>query len=552
MDFNTNYRIALLEIQQVVDAEKLIGIDLLDDDPILLEVHSPSLAAFVPRFDRILTFLYPYDNYWRAAGRIVQFEPIPTIDPVDALTQLCQHQGYKSSDDPKAWIEDHFETIAEAGDQLRMELQSLRIRLADSRFTKSDYSLSISAEEFIDLIEASEFSNPVPLTDEDWKEGFQHVSHWLEEFPTERSLPIGTVMVAKESCRLESLGESNHRDFKRSFENAFGDRISLKQEIATDLGTQILEREPERDTQLLPPDLIQEIEDVLCELPENEPILQHPPVDTFLDSPHALIEGSVPLAVVDNPDFRPIVLDLAKRLVYQADLTDLKKGRASEINLIISKLKLAEIDFPSPNRISESQTIDYAFTDTPAPDSSPEVDERQQEDLAYYDEAYERGLDLARLRAWEDSLFEIRANSVILHRIMGPSQGALYHLIDSFYQITPDLIKAEEFQICVPSLIAVYLSLVPPGDHPWPSREELELELEQCLALFDRAEDEGIESTFDLIIPVSRQKELLYAVLDGFERMLNEMPEEDLPENASEGAMYAVVATAVNVLDGYV
>lgn len=109
-------RVALLEVQTVSDAQSFEAVDLLRPGEGPWRLFDRSAAAVLPRFARLLTWVYPLPHYWRLAGGANRLPEIEGVLPEEVLRLTVAHLGGPAAPREAAarWLAREFPRIAAA------------------------------------------------------------------------------------------------------------------------------------------------------------------------------------------------------------------------------------------------------------------------------------------------------------------------------------------------------------------------------------------------------------------------------------------------------
>ncbi len=110
-------RPALLEIERIVDGERLRGRDLLSPpDAPALEFRDSNLCEGGWQFGVQLIWIQPFPHYWRAWGAAVPLPSQPTFSPREVFDRIAAHQGYRGDSERglREWITTNFLRLVEA------------------------------------------------------------------------------------------------------------------------------------------------------------------------------------------------------------------------------------------------------------------------------------------------------------------------------------------------------------------------------------------------------------------------------------------------------
>jgi len=107
--------VALLEVQRVLDHQRVEMIDLLAGDPPPHTFVDRSLAAQAPRFGTYLCWQYPLPHLWRLEGTTIGLQELGPFSPAQVLDHVVRHLGSPTEDpDRRRWLAEHFSRVIAA------------------------------------------------------------------------------------------------------------------------------------------------------------------------------------------------------------------------------------------------------------------------------------------------------------------------------------------------------------------------------------------------------------------------------------------------------
>lgn len=119
-------RPSLIEVRQIVDAEQMIAVDLLEPEAGEFLLMDRSLASRAVRFSTWLVWTYDLPHGRLMHGAMFEVDPIHDLGPAEVLEILLDHLGCpKSADNRKRWMLEGFMRVKESLDatiQLRRRI----------------------------------------------------------------------------------------------------------------------------------------------------------------------------------------------------------------------------------------------------------------------------------------------------------------------------------------------------------------------------------------------------------------------------------------------
>ena len=135
-------RPSLIEVRQIVDAEQMIAVDLLEPEAEEFLLLDRSLASLAPRFSTWLVWTYDLPHCRLLHGAMFEVDPIHDLGPAEVLEILLDHLGCpKSASERRRWMLDGFLKVKESLDaaiqfRLRTGMESMDTRPRASMLPK--------------------------------------------------------------------------------------------------------------------------------------------------------------------------------------------------------------------------------------------------------------------------------------------------------------------------------------------------------------------------------------------------------------------------------
>jgi len=131
-------RPSLIEVLQIVDAEQMIAVDLLEPEAGEFLLLDRSLASRAPRFSTWLVWSYDLPHCRLLHGAMFEVDPIHDLGPAEVLEILLDHLGCpRSAAERRRWMLEGFLRVEESMDaaiqlRRRIGMESMDTRLRES------------------------------------------------------------------------------------------------------------------------------------------------------------------------------------------------------------------------------------------------------------------------------------------------------------------------------------------------------------------------------------------------------------------------------------
>ena len=408
---------ALLEIQQVRDAESVVAVDLLDPGCGSFVVFDRSLAASACRFTTLFTVVYPMPHYIRIHSAAIALPDITGMGMRQVFSEIAGHLGAPvESPALREWLMENLQRVVDSIRATTDALTEAMFRGIDAAYTKTVYELHGKPGKFRKLLGKQEDIMPEDVLAEDAEAGFE--SEWVclgGDSPTGQGrLMLGRILLhADGHVQLEASSAKRTQQLKERVEGLFGAMLEFSRECTDDMAAQLADKRAlHYDPALVPASLLEnprQIETSTSQIPIEEVATQEELelrfeqefLKTFLDNGIPLLDGMAPREAAQTPAMRPKLVELMKSHVRSHDENNLRTGRSTDINWLLAELGLDEINFPPPPQREPPEGYDEpagedGFLDAPLVLSKEEVEERRLElgkdfEADYLVECFEKG-----------------------------------------------------------------------------------------------------------------------------------------------------------------
>jgi hypothetical protein len=373
-------RVALLEIQRVIDDRATLVRDLLRPDVTPFVLIDAKTAATICRFSVFLTWVYELPGgVSRLSGVAHNIGEIDNLSSAEMFKHIIDHLG-APADDKGRWllenmprIQASIAAIAKARAARQFEISDLIVCERTCRIGgKWSMSANRQIRDFAFLLDRH------PLIQNDGPDDTDAIfraslldSQASDDHPVES---IGTITLFPDGdIQLWSLGRK-HTQSVLDFVTLLEPTIKVIKEKFTDLCEQKKNAAGPWDPSLVPAALIEHVSSISLvsqrlSLGDENPLLVSlkSSFDGFADKPVPLLDHRSPRDAAAIPSLRPLLVELMKRHVNMIDQQRRTKGIDFDINPLLEELGLHEIiQTPVPCGITDDDAEEDAAEDRDA------------------------------------------------------------------------------------------------------------------------------------------------------------------------------------------
>ncbi len=556
-------RIVLLEVRQVLDAERTEAADVLTEDGPPLRIVDRSFAASAVRFASLLGWAYPLPHFWRLSGTAIKLFELGPFCVEEVVAETVRHLGGPvDAEARRRWLAEHYvrtekSITAAANERLRRMYLGL-----DASWGHAVYELKVPYADCRSAIDDEPAVESADLEASERAEGFKEVRIWFDDSAAARAQSLGqgrpllgTIQMNEGTWKVEASSGARLDRLRQLFEARLGQRVRFVRERRDDLGARMAGNIPVTgDSDLIPPVLLKRIHVPALTVSKMSYSLPADPakltetvrrnsLKTFPDEPVPMLDGQTPREAARDPNLRKRLIALMKIHVRGVDEENLRKGAASDINPLLRELGLHEIDFPPPPRRPiphDEGDVDDGEKDAPPrfgrmpgapgpllpplPESRPLTAEEAEE----------------RIQAAIDA-FDLAGDALESMAVAGSS------LIEDLVHVTDGLVTEENFSFLVPHLIPAWYALVP-SDGPAPV---IPTDVLQAALVRDLTSFGGLRSLTaqDLLLKDHRQPELALCLMRHCMANFKRAPKKMKPKPDQQGLIMLTLCTVINEID---
>ncbi len=375
----TTMRMRLIEVRRIVDEAHLEAVDLLDPKAGPLLIADAVLGGTCVRFDRLLI------RCFALAGqhRVTEMACLPNVwgrrDPVDVLRRIVEHRaGVTAPDQVESWLFEQAHDAKASLDALQRVTNHDVLWFCAPLLQQAIYDLVADVDDVAHKIASS----PHARTHSVLRQPGSGLLEWYEDLFAKGSLgrSLGNVGLWNDGVVVMGRTESLMRLLRQQFEDEMGGSVRLAEHASlppaergedSEAFSGLLALIP---STLRPQPTLADIESLHWVLKrpwptqlEPEQVLQG--IQNFADIPCPLLDGRTPREASRDPQLRPRLLEVLKRLISDFDRFHLKAGSVGDMNGLLEELGFTELVQPPP-----------PLRPVPTRDDDDDDDEEEEED----------------------------------------------------------------------------------------------------------------------------------------------------------------------------
>lgn len=545
-------RASVFEVGRIIDHERFEVTDLLAPGRPRMLVIDRSMGARVARFQTFVTWAYPLPHYWRFNGSGMEVLRHGPHAPETVLREVIRHLG-GPTEDPGRWLAENFVRVSAALEAVAHARRRRMLEAIDARFGTATYELTVPVKKALAVLATEPAIDRDELSEEERKSGLEVALVWFaEEAPAEGKTGVGRpvmgrVLLGKRVAKVEAMGGARLDRLREQFEARMGTTVKFSKERRDDLGRRMAAAEPRVDEMLVPPRLLDEVEEIVLQSSRIAPTEAGSAAEAqekfledhqrrWLDTALRGLDGRTPREAAGDLRLRGRVIELVKQQLLALDRENLRTGGTRDIGWMVRELGLAEIDVPPPGK---RPRMDLERT---------EAEEMGREEKA---QGGIEALPLGRPLTAEEAVARLEAGIgrfATASAAMAELETLGVTLLDDVDALTEPFLTADERAFLVTQLLQVWFALVPAGEAPVVRGEAMRAavlaDLERLRAL--KVEDEA--AVMAAVIS-SRQPQLAGLVATGMTELVGGLPKKLRPRQHALGIMAVVLTVVIDEVD---
>lgn len=356
---STQSRVALLEVQSLLDETFFEAIDLLGEEPgRRLTIADRGLVRQLVRFETILVMLRPVQDFWRMERFSIRMEDFSPLAPRSVVEGIISHlNGPSDPADYTAWLLEHFKEFVHAlvaGVKARKEAT---LKPLDRDIYVIKFQIQGEVKPLFDILERHPDVAEEECSETE-KEGKGESWVWLKPALKERSCVryvAGRMVIHDEFWTLEVPGKQNADELCQKIEHVFKHALVRVDETIQPFKTQEDDAKPTPSEEVVPPFMLENLQPVALQsmrilpewIPDGDGDLESrilvEQYREFLESPNPLLNGRTPKQAAQDPGSHESLIRLMKVQISGHEKRNKARGRSDDFNWVLEELGLDEL-----------------------------------------------------------------------------------------------------------------------------------------------------------------------------------------------------------------
>jgi len=367
MECRFNCRATVLEIQKVLDHQRMECIDLLEPEKGSFILIDRATAARSVRFTRMLTWLAHYPHFSRIANNGVELSDIVFAEFMVSLRDAFRKEGRRHKElTIKDYLSESFGVFGSLIYDLSREKSIAALERMDLHQCKALYKITGNFADIKAVLDKyPEFEPRERHPDEQDTPGVYYYS-WLRRGQSkalEKNMPahfrhgqekdegvgtIGNIRLFPDKLIVEAFTKQKHSFAKRMVKKFFAENLLLQNEAVVDLAKQqagkmeddyesyaqeIISNKEENDPKEIPPEIERELMQKFYK--------RHYTI--FLDDKIPALDEMTPRAAAVDPQMRPRLIELMKQHLKGIEQQNKHRGLDLNIDWVLDELSLSEL-----------------------------------------------------------------------------------------------------------------------------------------------------------------------------------------------------------------
>ena len=363
--------VMLLEARRVLDHQRTELVDTLTPGQKPVVIVDRALASSAVRFGTYLSVGYPLTHHWRLCGGAISIPTLGQCEPLEVVTSIVRHLGGPADTEAmKPWITQHFMKFEAALSATFYARRQKMFASMDAKFGKAAYNLQAPLDHCRSALDKIPGLLSEPLSHADRDEGIFEARVWIDDENKQNQFKasisvLGRILLSRTQVRLEATGAGRLALLRKQFESHMGYLVSFAWERFEDAGAQMQLNDPSFDPALVPPRLLENIEQLLFttslvrssspEIGDKAKFKEGFRANQereFLDEKIPALDNRTPREAARDSALRPKLVSLMKARIQAIDEENMHHGSNLDINGLLRELGLDEIilDPPPPRK----------------------------------------------------------------------------------------------------------------------------------------------------------------------------------------------------------
>lgn len=352
-------RVALIEVQRILDHERIEVLDLLAEDGQPCLILDRSFASTVPRFFTALVWFYDLPFYGRVHGASAAFPDIRGFTPLEILREAVAHlDGPTDKAELRRWLAENLIRVNELLEAVMNARHQATMRNLDSDFFQVTYDLEKPSSQCLSALDGDLSVESDVLSETEKNQGWTDARVWFDDEDIESvglvagRQVLGRVLLRTGRCQIEGVGGKRISRFKVMFEKRVGAMVRFRLESRDEIKSRLGRDDDERfDHGLsdIPSSLLANLDrfemsssqvpliDSKVTEAERGNAFQKLQDEFFLATANSIFDGKTPREAVHDLLLRPKLVQLMKSRIRASE------DGGSELDWMLKELGLSEL-----------------------------------------------------------------------------------------------------------------------------------------------------------------------------------------------------------------
>ncbi len=367
MESRFNCRATVIEIQKVLDHQRMECIDLLEPEKGNFVLIDRATAARSVRFSRMLTWLAHYPNFSRIANNGVEVTDFAFAEFMDTLRDSFQKERRKHKEITiKDYLSENFGSFGSLIYDLSRQKSIAALERMDLYQCKALYKIEGNYAQIKAILDTKPDFEKRERHQEEKTVAGAHYYSWLrrgESKALEKKMSpffrhgdekedgvgtIGNISLFPDKVIVETFTKQKYRFAKSMMKKLFGESLKLQNEAVVDLAKQhaakiednyedyaqgvILEKQGGKNEDI-PPEIAREL---LQKMHKRHYTI-------FLDDKIPALDNMTPREAASDPQMRPKLIELMKQHLKGIEQQNKDRGLDLNIDWVLDELLLLEL-----------------------------------------------------------------------------------------------------------------------------------------------------------------------------------------------------------------
>ncbi len=367
MECRFNCRSTVIEIQKILDHQRMECIDLLEPEKGSFVLIDRATAGRSVRFTRILTWLAHYPYFSRMANNGVEIPDFVFAEFMDILRDSFRKERRKHKElATKDYLSQNFGLFGGLIYDLSREKSIAAFKAMDLHQCKAIYKIKGNYADIKAILDNYPDFEKRQRHPEEKEIAGAHYYSWLRRGQSkalEKDMPlhfhhgdereegvgtVGNISLFPDKLIVETFTKQKHGFAKAMVGKFFGDNLLLQNEAVVDMAKQQAERIEDSYEDYVQERILEKEKNISDGIPlevERELMqkMHKRHYTVFLDDKIPALDNMTPRAAAADPKMRPRLIDLMKQHIKGIEKQNKDRGLDLNIDWVLDELSLPEL-----------------------------------------------------------------------------------------------------------------------------------------------------------------------------------------------------------------